>query len=94
MTAQKAGRGLRSKTAAPLSADSSTIRSESNVSAPRKAAPVLRFTAATVVCGGCILALPAIGLLVEHLAGIGGLAIFAAVFVVVLMVLAREEGLL
>lgn len=36
----------------------------------------------------------ATGLLVELLAGIGALALLAGAFVVVLMVLAREEGLL
>lgn len=36
----------------------------------------------------------AAGLAAEYLAGSGGLALFAGLFVVCLMVLAREEGLI
>lgn len=47
-----------------------------------------------MVLSGLLVTIAAVGLAVEYLAGTGGLAIFAALFVVCLMVLAREEGLL
>lgn len=106
MSAKKAGCGLRSETAAPLSSGKpttgtpslyayrSTSRRDSSVTASPEAGPVARTGLAFAVLSGLLLVIAAAGLAVEHLAGIGGLAIFGGVFVVCLMVLAREEGLL
>ena len=77
-----------------LCVHSSTIRSKSSVSGSRSARFAGRTMLAAVGLGGLLLVIAAAGLAVEYLAGIGGLAIFAALFVVCLMVLAREEGLL
>jgi len=105
MSAKKAGRGLRSETAAPLSSGStrkgtpslcayrSTSRRDSSVSASPKAKFAARSAFAFAALSGLLLVIAAAGLAVEYLAGIGGLAVFAALFVVCLMVLAREEGL-
>lgn len=49
-------------------------------------------TAAGVATFLCLIA--AVGLVIELLAGIGGLWVLAGVFVVVVCVLARSEGLL
>lgn len=54
----------------------------------------MRYLSSATACVAFMLMLAAVGLAVEYLAGIGGLAVLAGVFVVVLLVAVRSEGLL
>lgn len=92
-TARAAGVDPRSRQATKAHAvnNSSGIASH-NVSASRRFLRDSAFTSAA--CAAFLLAIAAVGLAVELLAGVGGLWVLAGVFVVVVMAAMRHEGVL